>query len=127
MHMQRNRPFPFQPNQGGSPFFSQYPNNHSQFTSYPQPHNQTPQQPSFPTPYQYFQKPQHPMEWYPEQTQSSFNTYGQQAKGFIQYFQDKDGQIDLDKMLNTVGKVANTYQQVTPLVKGIGSFVKGFK
>ncbi|MCZ0702694.1 hypothetical protein J2T56_001029 [Natronobacillus azotifigens] len=49
------------------------------------------------------------------------------SKGFISYFQDKDGQMDLDKMLNTASQVANTYHQFTPIFKGISSFVKGVK
>ncbi|CQR48277.1 hypothetical protein BN1058_02642 [Paraliobacillus sp. PM-2] len=122
MSKQRKGPFPFQPFEG-DPY---NPNSYSPFHSQ-KPNNLTSQQAPFPTPYQYFSKPPHPMEWYPEQSQTSFSTYGQQAKGFMQYFQDKDGQMDLDKMLNTVGQVANTYQQITPMIKGLGSFIKGFK
>lgn len=77
-------------------------------------------------PYQYFAKPAQPNEWYPE-ANSFTDSYNQQTKGFIHMFQDKDGQIDLDKMLNTVGQMANTYQQVSPIIKGIGSFMKGIK
>jgi len=46
-------------------------------------------------------------------------------KGFMGYFQDDEGQLDFDKVLNTAGQVGNTYQQFSPLVKGIGSFFKG--
>lgn len=51
----------------------------------------------------------------------------QGSKGIMTYFQDKDGQLDLDKMFSTFGQMANTVQQVSPVVKGIGSFMKGFK
>ncbi|MDL4840144.1 YppG family protein [Aquibacillus rhizosphaerae] len=88
----------------------------------------SPQPPS--TPYQYFAKPQHPTNWFPAaqpvQGGQSQN-WSQTQKGIMTYFQDKDGQVDIDKMLSTVGQMANTYHQVSPIVKGIGSFVKGFK
>ncbi|MFB1051752.1 YppG family protein [Paraliobacillus sp. JSM ZJ581] len=122
MSKQRRAPFPFQPYQNDPTYFYNNPNAYGQ-----KQNNAMQKQTNVSTPYQYFSKPPHPAEWYPEQSQSAFNTYGQQAKGFIQYFQDKDGQMDLDKMLSTVGQVANTYQQVTPMIKGIGSFLKGFK
>jgi hypothetical protein len=71
------------------------------------------------------QSTQQPMDW--NQQQPTANQLTQQQKGFISYFQDKDGQMDLDKMLNTASQVANTYQQFTPIVKGINSFFKGVK
>lgn len=77
-------------------------------------------------PYQYFAKPTQPAEWYPDSTIYG-NSNPQQAKGFMAMFQDKNGQMDLDKMLSTVGQMANTYQQVSPIIKGIGSFMKGVK
>ncbi|MBM7571089.1 YppG family protein [Aquibacillus albus] len=91
------------------------------------------------TPYQQFAKPQQPQPPNPQQ----WNGYHQQAqwgaggpvgapgqpipKGLISYFHDDNGQLDLDKMLSTFGQMANTYQQVSPIVKGIGSFLKGMK
>lgn len=122
MVQQGRDPFHFRPYQNNRYYPYAPPNTYFQKKNYPMQ-----QQPNMSTPYQYFSKPSHPTEWYPEQTQHSFDMYGQQAKGLMQYFQDKDGQMDLDKMLNTVGQVANTYQQVTPMIKGIGSFIKGFK
>ncbi|WP_077297767.1 YppG family protein [Virgibacillus pantothenticus] len=35
--------------------------------------------------------------------------------------------FDLDKMLSTVGQLANTYHQVSPIVKQFGSFIKAFR
>ncbi|KGX86574.1 hypothetical protein N784_04155 [Pontibacillus litoralis JSM 072002] len=49
----------------------------------------------------------------------------QQTKGIMTYFMDKNGQLDLDKMLSTMGQVANTANQISPLVKGISTFMKG--
>ncbi|KHE71618.1 YppG family protein [Halobacillus sp. BBL2006] len=48
-------------------------------------------------------------------------------KTFMNYFQDEEGQLDLDKMMSTTGQVMKTVKQVSPIVKGIGSFVKGIK
>ncbi|WP_079525616.1 YppG family protein [Halobacillus hunanensis] len=45
----------------------------------------------------------------------------------VSYFQDEEGQLDFDKMMSTTGQVMQTIQQVSPIVKGIGSFVKGMK
>ncbi|WP_179107296.1 YppG family protein [Sediminibacillus massiliensis] len=81
-------------------------------------------------PYQYFAKPPHPAPWpgfvgsQPGQT-----GYWQQqsAPGFMNLFQDKNGQMDLDKMLSTVGQMASTVQQVAPIFKGFGSFLQGIK
>ncbi|MCT2534948.1 YppG family protein [Aquibacillus koreensis] len=82
------------------------------------------------TPYEQFAKPNHPSQWFQQaqQTQQAQGQpWGQTPKGLMAYFQDKDGQLDIDKMLSTVGQLGNTYQQVSPIVKGLGSFVKGFK
>lgn len=35
--------------------------------------------------------------------------------------------FDLDKMLSTVGQLANTYHQVSPIVKQFGSLIKTFR
>ncbi|GGM34271.1 hypothetical protein GCM10011351_20310 [Paraliobacillus quinghaiensis] len=126
--MRRAPQQPFQPYQGN--YYNEpvnpYQMAQQQQNTYPPLANlQPPQQTHNIPPYQYFAKPAQPSDGYPESTMNG--SYGQQAKGFINYFQDKDGQIDLDKMLNTVGQVANTYQQVSPLIKGIGSFMKGIK
>ncbi|WP_062515719.1 YppG family protein [Halobacillus sp. KGW1] len=48
-------------------------------------------------------------------------------KGVMGYFQNEEGQLDFDKMMSTTGQVVKTMQQVSPIVKGLGSFVKGFK
>lgn len=41
----------------------------------------------------------------------------------LNQFQDGEGQIDFNKMLATVGQLANTVQQVTPVIKQMGSFI----
>ncbi|WP_394220084.1 YppG family protein [Halobacillus trueperi] len=57
---------------------------------------------------------------------SSFNV-GNMSKGVMSYFQKEDGQIDFDKMMSTTGQVVKTVKDVSPIVKGIGTFVKGIK
>ncbi|WP_173917772.1 YppG family protein [Halobacillus sp. Marseille-Q1614] len=52
---------------------------------------------------------------------------GFMKKNLMSYFQDDKGQIDFDKMMSTTGQVMQTIQQVSPVVKGIGSFVKGMR
>lgn len=47
------------------------------------------------------------------------------TKNVIGYFQNDEGKFDFDKVMNTAGQISNTYQQVSPLVKGIGSFFTG--
>ncbi|KGP90095.1 hypothetical protein N780_06795 [Pontibacillus chungwhensis BH030062] len=86
--------------------------------------------PGYQSPYEQFAKPPQPNQWDPYYSlQQQSPLYGQQQKppGMMQYFQDKNGQLDLDKMLSTMGQMANTANQFSPLMKGIGSFIKGFK
>ncbi|MCP3029748.1 YppG family protein [Halobacillus sp. A1] len=52
---------------------------------------------------------------------------GFQKKNVMAYFKDEQGQIDIDKMMSTTGQVVQTIQQVSPMVKGISTFVKGLR
>ncbi|MCD5325838.1 MULTISPECIES: YppG family protein [Pontibacillus] len=86
--------------------------------------------PGYQNPYEQFAKPPQPNQWdpyYSLQQQSPMNGQQQKPPGMMQYFQDKNGQLDLDKMLSTMGQVANTANQFSPLMKGLGTFIKGFK
>lgn len=81
-------------------------------------------------PYVQFAKPPQPNQWNPYYSlEQQFPQYGQMngQKGLMQYFQDKNGQLDLDKMLSTMGQVANTANQFSPLVKSLSSVLTGFK
>ncbi|MRH43639.1 hypothetical protein GH741_13255 [Aquibacillus halophilus] len=130
-----------------APYFPQQNYNYMQSFPYPEqpPQNQNigmiqgNDAPISVSPYHYFAKPLQPIEQ-PVQQAQHWNTNYQPVpnapkqplnqpptKGLISYFQDSNGQVDIDKMLNTVGQMANTYHQVSPIVKGIGSFVKGFR
>lgn len=54
-------------------------------------------------------------------------TMQEQPNGILSQFQNGNGQIDVDKMLTTVGQLANTYHQVAPIIKQFGSFMKNFR
>ncbi|MFD1172177.1 YppG family protein [Oceanobacillus picturae] len=86
----------------------------------------------FQTPYDFFSKPQQPVNWpeymqpnYPVNTQQSSNiATGSNINGLPQ---KGETQLDLDKVLSTVGQIANTYHQVSPIVKQFGSVMKLFR
>ncbi|PAV30700.1 hypothetical protein CIL05_06255 [Virgibacillus profundi] len=93
------------------------------YTPYGPPHDQTP--------FEQFAKPQQPMDW-PADSMQSNQAFNQQpnmngVNSFMTKYQDENGQIDLDKMLSTVGQLANTYHQVSPIVKQFGSILKNFR
>ncbi|GEN32311.1 hypothetical protein HNQ35_002657 [Cerasibacillus quisquiliarum] len=77
------------------------------------------QQPAPFSPPNYYQQPETPINMTQmEQIQS--------GNSFLEYFYDANGQLDIDKMLSTVGQVANIYHQVSPIVKQFGAFMKHF-
>ncbi|MFD2043864.1 YppG family protein [Ornithinibacillus salinisoli] len=127
-----NRPFYNHP----PPYYERYAN----FQYQPQPQQQ-PQQSYNPyhqqtesfysqTPFEHFAKPKQPTNWYQEMYQNP-DSYNQQytnpSNGFLSQFQDEKGQMNLDKMLSTVGQMANTYHQVQPIIKQFGNFMKTFR
>lgn len=57
----------------------------------------------------------------------SQGTPPKQPGNLLTQFQNAEGQLDVDKMLNTVGQLANTYHQVAPIVKQFSSFMKTFR
>ncbi|CDQ40921.1 MULTISPECIES: YppG family protein [Virgibacillus] len=84
------------------------------------------------TPYDYFAKPQQPMSW--PGTKSQLNQQTDYQDMNVPEFATQDQappgpgqQLDLDKMLSTVGQLANTYHQVSPIVKQFGSLIKTFR
>lgn len=50
-----------------------------------------------------------------------------QPNSLLSQYQNTDGQLDVDKMLGTVGQLANTYHQVAPIVKQVSSLIKSFR
>src|SRR5699024_11432066 len=68
------------------------------------------------------------MNWYPHQQQQYYPppnkpNHTQQVNNLKAYFQDSNGQVDFDKMFSTVGQLANTVQQVSPVIKQVGSLI----
>ncbi|WP_179151969.1 YppG family protein [Oceanobacillus senegalensis] len=114
------------------------PYNHMNFPFMPQQKMNYPsaQPPQFPlsenansNPYEYFQKPEQPMTWpnnMPYEPQQAQNQQ-QMPPNMMSSFQKENGQLDLDKVLTTVGQLASTYHQVAPIVQQFGSFMKNFR
>src|SRR5690625_5041923 len=109
-------------------FYSQHlpanhpPYIHNYYPSIPQQHAQ---------PFTHMQQPNRPPigPYQPNinpQQQSPFNQQPMTAN-IMQQFQDAEGQVDINKMLSTVGQLANTVQQVSPMIKQFGTFVSGFR
>lgn len=131
------------------PYTQQQPrqasNNHYMFTNQ-EPMQQTMQQE---TPFEYFTKPLQPTEWpmyseqenmnyypppYSEQyqhlNQNQFQYQNQNQNStpsFLTQFKDENGQMNFDKVISTVGQLANTFQQVTPVIQQVSAMVKTFR
>lgn len=102
---------------------------------------------SYQTPYEQFAKPEIPVQWlYGAQVNAEpsamNNVNNGAAEGFsggnaenagspagspTSYFYNGNGQIDFDKVLSTVGQLASTYHQVSPIVKQFSSLIKNFR
>ncbi|MFG6116518.1 YppG family protein [Halobacillus sp. MO56] len=122
-------PYQQQPMMGENPYsYQQQPMMGENSYSYPQSWNM-PQAPG--NPFEYYTKPMFPQQQNHMQSgygsQPFFYNNGVNPKNMIGYFQDQNGQIDMDKMMKTVGQVAQTANQLSPLMKGIGGFIKGMR
>lgn len=80
-------------------------------------------QPSI-SPYEMYAKPQQPEEWGGPMGEGYFQPPEKKPNPIMAHFYDENGQMDLQKMLSTVNQLANTFQQVTPVIQQIGSFVR---
>jgi len=93
------------------------------------------------SPFEYFSKPSQAENW-PYAMSQNLNEYqfqqqnpyiqqpGQQSNptpGILAQFQTPEGQMDVQKMLSTVGQLANTVQQVSPVIKEIGAMIRVFR
>lgn len=93
------------------------------------------------SPFEYFSKPSQPEAWpYTVAQQPNYYQFQQQGPYFQQQnqqsnptpsilaqFQTPEGQMDVQKMLSTVGQLANTVQQVSPVIKEIGAMIRVFR
>ncbi|WP_188456853.1 YppG family protein [Virgibacillus oceani] len=111
-----NEPFPYNTYYGNSYM-------HPEQWNYLQYQPQNPP-PYYKTPFEQFAKPKQPSDWYTYMQPNATPYPPPKSSGLVSYFQDKNGQMDLDKMFSTVGKLANTVQQVSPVVKQFGSIMK---
>lgn len=78
------------------------------------------------TPFDYYRKPKQPADWYQAISRNRAIPSPPQNSLFA-YFQDENGQMDWDKMLKTAGKMADTFQQVTPMLWEFSSKLKHVK
>ncbi|WP_279401958.1 YppG family protein [Piscibacillus salipiscarius] len=46
---------------------------------------------------------------------------------FVEYFQDDQGEVDIDKVIATTNQFMKTASQIAPMVKTLNDFVKGMK
>ncbi|MFD1448469.1 YppG family protein [Oceanobacillus profundus] len=104
------------------------------------------------TPYDFFAKPELPSQWTNQvQTNAEFadsgsnphmnpnanhdpnfmqninGNPGQSAANPMSYFQNGNGQLDFDKIISTVGQIASTYHQVSPIVQQFSSLIKNIR
>ena len=100
-HPYRQRPF--------DPFTT-FPFHHQPYQQ--PPHNFVQQPPNFPM-YSMKQPPFQPFT--PPGAQSPFHS-------ILSNFKTENGNLDLNKMMSTVGQISNTVNQVSPLLKQMGSF-----
>src|SRR5690606_38559078 len=97
-------------------------------SQYMQYHQNIYQQPQ--TPFEQFAKPKQPQDWYTtnQQLQGNYQqAQQQQQSGMASQFQNQQSQLNLDKVLSTVSQMANTYHQVSPIIKQFGDFMKTFR
>lgn len=101
----------------------QQPFQHSPFYQPQQSYYQQPQ-----TPFEAFAKPKQPQDWYSNNdSQGDYQQAQQSPQGMNPQFQNQNGQLNLDKVLTTVSQIANTYHQVSPILKQFGDFMKTFR
>ncbi|SEQ77454.1 YppG-like protein [Virgibacillus subterraneus] len=117
------RPYNYMPSYHGNPYiFHQNTQQQNHASQMYQNYNK-----NFQTPFEIYSKPKQPMGW-PPYAQSIGGSFNAPPKNnLLYYFQDNNGEMDLDKMLSTAGQIANTFQQVSPVVKQVGSMMKQFR
>jgi len=51
----------------------------------------------------------------------------EQVNTMMQQFLDENGQVDIQKMLQTVGQLADTVQQVSPVIRQLNDLIRTFR
>lgn len=52
---------------------------------------------------------------------------GAVTPGVMQQFLDENGNVDVQKMLSTVGQLADTVQQVSPVIRQLNDLIRNFR
>lgn len=105
-------------------------NNFNQFHghSFSQPGSAWNTQQQIPTPYEVFAKPELPLQTLiNQQGHSQWNTTSSAQQGQQSSFGEGEKPFQFDKVMNTVGQLANTYHQVSPIIKEFGTFINAFR
>lgn len=128
------RGFPYQPR---SPYYNVGSDSYQPYTMSQPPQQYDPRYTQDLTPFEQYAKPEQPNNWYiPEasyeqmeypQPTTNHTSTSDQPSTFVNPFQTESGQLDVNKMLSTVGQLADTVQQVSPLFKQIGAMIKVFR
>lgn len=79
-----------------------------------------------------FEDPLYPIYDFPLNLPQTFSTLGfapnlndqQKPPGFIDMFKNKDGTVDLNKMISTAGQLMGTLNQFSAFLKGVSSLIK---
>lgn len=126
------RPAPYRSPQG--PTYEQkthYPPNQMEYQSAYEYYAKPNQAPSWPDitqdPQQSQQVQQAQYQIPPYQQMQTSQSQEVQNLNFMNQFKNEDGQMDMDKVLSTVGQLANTVQQVSPVIKQVSSIIKAFR
>jgi hypothetical protein len=125
-----NRPYPYYSYYHSEPSYYQENVYYDPYIPYQQSYQdmQPPGPESYQqTPFEYYAKPKQPTYWHSGQPYQAAPSNQQPVSNLKAYFQDDNGQMDYDKMFNTVGQLAKTVQQVTPVIQQVGSIIKSFK
>lgn len=76
-------------------------------------------------PYYYFQQQAQMPPFVANVPQTNNET--QAANRMLQQFLDENGQVDIQKMLQTVGQLADTVQQVSPVIRQVNDLIRQFR
>ncbi|TFJ92071.1 YppG family protein [Lentibacillus salicampi] len=75
----------------------------------------------YPTAFDVYSKPKQPINWKTDPYTDTTFSQPPKPSNLLYYFQDPNGEFDLDKMLTAAGQVADTVQQISPVVKEVGN------
>ncbi|HLR62951.1 MAG TPA: YppG family protein [Lentibacillus sp.] len=77
----------------------------------------------YPTAFDMYAKPKQPLNWLTKSYSEAPSPHQPKPNNPLYYFQDHNGELDLDKILSTAGQVADTVQQISPMIKQAGNII----